>query len=465
MASLYHILCLCLCLVGIILCEQGGIGPFFGADALSSSSPSKKEGNVVSRRKWLLSQVVVAGGSCGWLAGSSSSFAATENPNNELPLFLRDYTKLAPLGRANGGKSSSDKTLGLSLDELTARLTKDLTLGATGQGGYFLTGDLSRDIFREDAVFTDPTNRVSSVSQYQRALRILFDPEHSTVELVRPLVIEKDKDTRTITGRIRSRGYLQLPWKPYVTAYESTIVYTVDESGLISRQDQTWSKAASKALHESFTPSFVDPPPRSTCAAPVSEPRPVSRLFEILNGRRPYEYSPEEKEEIDQLVSKIMVLAASSSSADSGGSSTDFDQSLFPGTWMLAYIQPGPDGTGIDRRIPFPEFDFNDNFQVFGKDSTVVNVGQVLGPSVAVKVFGTLQEDDPDSIRVPKRFRANIQGGKLCAFRNNCIGLPIQGEGLFDSLYLGDRLRIGQNLNGGGARVVQIRLDDDISVV
>ena len=36
----------------------------------------------------------------------------------------------------------------------------------------------------------------------------------------------------------------------------------------------------------------------------------------------------------------------------------------------------------------------------------------------------------------------------------------IQGEGLFDSLYLGERLRIGQNINGGGAQVVQIRLDE-----
>ena len=63
--------------------------------------------------------------------------------------------------------------------------------------------------------------------------------------------------------------------------------------------------------------------------------------------------------------------------------------------------------------------------------------------------------------------QANINGGKLCILEKtegNCISLPISGEGLFDSLYVGERLCIGQNINGGGARIVQIRLDDDFIV-
>ncbi len=423
-------------------------------DALSTQGPS-------SRRKWLLQTIANAG----WVAVSypSAAAGATETATtttapisqDELPSFLRDYTKLAPLGAK---VISSDKTLGLSLDELATRLSKDLTIGSSGnQGGYFLTGDLSRDIFRDDAIFNDPTNRVSSLSQYQQALRILFDPARSTVEFVNPLV--PNYELRTITGRIRSRGYLQLPWNPYVTAYESTIVYTIDEDGLIARQDQTWSKAASQALRESFTPSVVEPPLRSTRSIPDSEPRAVTRLFDILNGRRPYEYSQEEQNDINQLIEEIITRSSS-------GLATEFDRSLLPGTWILTYLQPGPDGAGIDRRIPFPDFDFNDNYQVFGNNGTVVNVGQVLGPLATVQVFGTLQEDDSSSTHIPKGFRANIQGGKLCIVgsANACIHLPIQGEGLFDSLYLGDRLRIGQNINGGGARVVQIRLDDGVSI-
>lgn len=39
-----------------------------------------------------------------------------------------------------------------------------------------------------------------------------------------------------------------------------------------------------------------------------------------------------------------------------------------------------------------------------------------------------------------------------------CAPLPITGVGVFDGVYLDERLRIGQNLNGGGARIVQVRV-------
>jgi hypothetical protein len=71
--------------------------------------------------------------------------------------------------------------------------------------------------------------------------------------------------------------------------------------------------------------------------------------------------------------------------------------------------------------------------------------------------FKRLRDEDPTNVLVPKRLIANIEGGKLC-WQNSCISLPIQGEGLFDGVYLGERLRIGQNVNGSGARVVQVRL-------
>ena len=74
---------------------------------------------------------------------------------------------------------------------------------------------------------------------------------------------------------------------------------------------------------------------------------------------------------------------------------------------------------------------------------------------------GSLQEVDDTSLATPKRFQANISKGKLCLGDNedaDCFPLPIRGEGLFDGVYLGERLRIGQNLNGGGARVVQVKI-------
>jgi len=122
-------------------------------------------------------------------------------------------------------------------------------------------------------------------------------------------------------------------------------------------------------------------------------------------------------------------------------------------------LQPGPDGTGIDRRIPFPDFPFNSNYQVF-EEASVTNIGELFGPLLSVKVAGTLKEEDETALQVPKRFVANIDSGKLCWGKHTdaCLPLPISGEGLFDGVYLGKRIRIGQNLNGGGARVVQIRV-------
>lgn len=374
---------------------------------------------------------------------SASVFAplASNAAVQELPEFIRPFTKLAPLGLKNS--FTSQKTTNLTLQELAGRLEHDLVLGSINEGGYFLTGDLSKDIFRDDCIFIDPTNEVSSLSRYQTALRILFEPKTSTVEIVEPLSV--DEDARTISGRIRSRGFLQLPWHPYVTAYESKLVYSVDDDGLVSRQDQKWSKSAEEALRQSFTPTLFTPPPKSNLSKPDDEPAIVTKLFDKINGRRQNEYSQEERFEMAALIDEICAQT------------WDWNKSELPGTWMLCYLQPGPDGGGIDRRIPFPEFDFNDSFQIF-TDNAILNIGQVFGPLVEVDVSGSLQEKDSAQVTTPKNFIANIDSGKLC-FQENCVPLPIAGQGLFDGLYLGKRLRIGQNLNGGGARVVQVRMD------
>ena len=397
-----------------------------------------------SRRKWIEHQFTIL---TTIAIAPPTATAVVDSSPDQLPLVLRDFTKLAPLGIKSSTSSLEGKTIHLSLSELASRLAEDLTVGHTKKGGYFISGDLDESIYRDDCVFVDPTNRVTNLSQYRNALRILFDPTESQVKLVKP--IEVNEETRTIEATIRSRGVLQLPWRPYITAYESNIVYTIDENGLISEQSQTWSKAASKALQESFTPSLFRPAPRSTLPPGKDESPRVTKLFEYINGRRPYEYTQEERFEIANLIDQIVQEAKDSK----------FQPECLPGKWMLVYLQPGPTGVGIDRRIPFPDFDFNDNFQIFTRDS-VLNIGQVLGPLVQVQVRGDLKEDTPGSLSVPKRFIAQINGGEICwRSTDACLNLPISGEGLFDSVYLGERLRIGQNINGGGARVVQVKLE------
>lgn len=214
--------------------------------------------NTFSRRKWfrhlgyVAATVTTSIGPCR---------AAESSSPNELPLILRDFTKLAPLGRRSSS-SLTGKELNVSLEDLSSRLAVDLSSGHTGQGGYFISGDLDESIFRDDCVFVDPTNRVSSLTQYRNALRILFDPSESQVQLVKPMSVNHEENT--IEATIRSRGVLQLPWRPYITAYESRIIYSVDENGLILEQSQTWSKSASRALQETFTPGLFRPAPQFT---------------------------------------------------------------------------------------------------------------------------------------------------------------------------------------------------------
>ena len=173
----------------------------------------------------------------------------------------------------------------------------------------------------------------------------------------------------------------------------------------------------------------------------------ADELYELVRTRRPSQWEDSERARIDALVSEVVAQNA------------PWPRSGLVGKWRLAYLQPGPKGEGVDRRIPFPEFGFNEQYQIFRQNpGRVTNIGEVLGPAVRVEVRGGLEELDSSVTRSPKRFRALIDDGALCA-GSACAPLPISGEGLFDGVYLDDRLRVGQNLNGGGARIVQVRVE------
>ena len=411
------------------------------AFGLCISSTNALSTESLSRRQWMAKGVGIVSGGLPFLLDILNPDEAIAEIE-ALPQELRQYTALAPLGSPKATAAGA-KLKGLSLPDMAARLSNDLTNGATGAGGYFISGDLSEELFRDDCVFVDPTNSVASLSRYRNALRILFDPNQSAVRLVEPLTVnEKD---RTIFGRIRSWGVLQLPWKPRISSYETKIVYSIDDDGLVYSQNQEWNIPASEALSETFTPAMLNPP-FSNLERPDDEPPEVTELFEIINGHRPDSFSENTRLRASELIDKI------------ASRQYTWHREDLPGKWALSYLQPGPDGGGIDRRIPFPDLWFNKNFQIFTSES-VLNVGELLGPALEVRVGGPLEELD-ESLSTPKRFRANINSGKICVgqSKTGCIPLPISGEGLFDGVYLGQRLRIGQNLNGGGARVVQVKI-------
>jgi len=199
------------------------------------------------RRAWL--QRIVAG------VCVSQRAPAPAHALDALPATTKKFTALAPLGPADA-KLGGTKRICLSdvlpecLPLLAKTLARDIEYGATGKGGYPISGDLTPEVFRDDCRFVDPTNDVTSLAKYRKALSILFDPKESSVTLVKGPVV--DEARRTISATVRSVGVLQLPWRPAIDPWESYLVWKVDGDGLIYEQAQTWNVTASSALAQTF---------------------------------------------------------------------------------------------------------------------------------------------------------------------------------------------------------------------
>mmetsp|Transcript_34542 Transcript_34542/g.88372 ORF Transcript_34542/g.88372 Transcript_34542/m.88372 type:complete len:328 (+) Transcript_34542:254-1237(+) len=108
---------------------------------------------------------------------------------------------LAPLG---GFRATGEKVR-LPVEEVMEVLRHDLE-----EGQYFVTGDLSPQIFEDDCRFKDPTNDIKGLSRYLKALTILFDAEYSGVKLLSIRVV----DDYTIEAAWTLGGYLKFPWNP-----------------------------------------------------------------------------------------------------------------------------------------------------------------------------------------------------------------------------------------------------------
>lgn len=184
---------------------------------------------------------------------------------------------------------------------------------------------------------------------------------------------------------------------------------------------------------------------------------PDLQLFELCRTRRPSSWSADERVVVDALIEELV------------SQRQPWHSEMGRGKWRLAYLQRG------FHSAPPPAFQlqlpFNEQFQIFGQ-SSVVNVAEVLGSLLEVRAAGLWLQDEPSNIGTPKRFRADIDQGALCgaitigsAEKANigraCVPLPLRGETyrVFEGEYLSPRLRIGQDINSGGARVVQVRVD------
>lgn len=170
------------------------------------------------------------------LLGAGAVFLSSPPSSGALPL--------APLG---GVKPVGGEKRRLPIDEVARIIERDLS-----EGQYFVTGNLTREVFDDRCRFVDPTNDVVGLSRYLTALGLLFDPATSevtvrSVEVTSPTTIES-------VGTLE--GYLRFPWHPKVDKYTYSMTHRVDpETGLIVEQSQTWDISGAKAIAETFTPT------------------------------------------------------------------------------------------------------------------------------------------------------------------------------------------------------------------
>eukprot|EP00850_Spirogloea_muscicola_P014461 SM000104S09331 [mRNA] locus=s104:179938:181618:+ [translate_table: standard] len=74
--------------------------------------------------------------------------------------------------------SSSAKTTKFSIDQIKTIIERDIS-----EGQYFVTGNHTREIYRDVCRFKDPTNETVGLDKYLQAVGILFDPRVSKQEL------------------------------------------------------------------------------------------------------------------------------------------------------------------------------------------------------------------------------------------------------------------------------------------
>lgn len=148
---------------------------------------------------------------------------------------------------------SCTKRFGLSLEDLLTAIRADWKEGSNL--GYYVTGKLSTDIYRDDCLFDgpDPDMPVVGLRKYIFAASQLFDQKQSWSKLSS---IEIDRDGSCVVAHWQFRGILRLPWKPVLPVVSGSTTYYVDACGLINKHVETWDLSVQEAFLKTFLPAL-----------------------------------------------------------------------------------------------------------------------------------------------------------------------------------------------------------------
>ena len=171
-----------------------------------------------------------------------------------------------------GSEASLFEPLSLPVPSMGAK-TRHLPLEAVidvvrrdfEHGQYYVSGKLSQAVYNDACFFDgpDPDMPVKSLQRYSDALKGLFDPHRSAIELVS---IEPRPDERGFIAHWRLSGALKLPGRPRIKPYAGATRYELDEEGLILSHTETWSIGALDAFLSTAWPAFGAP-----AAPPVTD--------------------------------------------------------------------------------------------------------------------------------------------------------------------------------------------------
>jgi hypothetical protein len=158
-----------------------------------------------------------------------------------------------------------------SLETLADMILQDWT-GRTSGKGYYITGRLSSIIYKDQCLFDgpDPDMPVKGLKKYLSSASQLFEYRSSRADLLRPLVIDRDRNT--ITAYWRLEGVLNLPWHPHIKPWTGSTTYIIDpEYNLIEGHIETWDISVMDAFISTLFPQLnygsKPAPPTSNLAA------------------------------------------------------------------------------------------------------------------------------------------------------------------------------------------------------
>ena len=144
------------------------------------------------------------------------------------------------------------KRFGMTLPALADEIRSDWRTDTNK--GYYITGKMSTDIYRDDCLFSgpDPDMPVRGLRKYLTAASSLFDPAKSTCELISLNIV----GSHTVEAKWRMHGRLRLPWKPWIPEVTGTTKYHADKNGLVCFHEEEWDMSVFRAFLLTFCPDI-----------------------------------------------------------------------------------------------------------------------------------------------------------------------------------------------------------------